>query len=211
MFESEKAMQSWLSDQLKKADGIHSLIIKPDWNIESFNYQEAKIFESYRYCLTNLMETSVVCEDVDISQRENECLKPDFLLYSNGYETFAIVELKNISNPTRQTATELAAYANALKSYFPRIADGDIFYVVVSNEWPTLLMNYLLHDIYYLNKKILCLKPRCHENNILLECINPRQFRDQIDRDTITEDSFNGYQVCLYGNNVYKGGDISEL
>lgn len=210
MFHSEKDMQNWLSLQLQDVEGLSNLILPMRPRI-GLSHSNKKILDSYKYCLRALGMTKVVCEDKDISQFPNEILRPDFLLYSIETESWVIVELKNIAGPTRQAATELSAYANAVKSYFPGISDGDVINVIISNEWPTLLKNYLFNEIYWLNRRIVCLKPVYVGSEIKLKCIYPYEFTNNHSQKLLSPNSFSGYQLCLYGNGIYSSGSIADL
>ncbi|WP_217555983.1 hypothetical protein [Vibrio metschnikovii] len=210
MFQSEKEMQSWLSKELEDVEAFPNLILTSDFE-PTISHASRKVLDSYDYCLRTLNMTKVVCEDKDISQFPNEVLRPDFLLYSMETESWVIVELKNIAGPTRQTATELSAYSNALKTYFPGMSDGDVINVVISNEWPTLLKNYVFNEIYWLNRRIICLKPIRIGASIKLECLSPNDLTKNFAQKLLTKDSFSGYQLCLYGNTIYSGGKVSDL
>ncbi|MGV2844550.1 hypothetical protein ACE1OG_11830 [Aeromonas hydrophila] len=210
MFYSEKNMQDWLSKKLQNEEGLRKLIIPFHFQGDD-SHANKKIVESYNYCLKTLNMIRVVCENKDISQFNSEILKPDFLLYSIETESWVIVELKNIAGPTRQVATELSAYANAMKSYFPWISDGDIISVIVSNDWPTLLKNHVFNEVYWLNRRVICFKPVFVGDEIKLECINPSEFTNNHSRKLLTPESFSGHQLCLYGNSACSGGKVDDL
>lgn len=210
MFSSEKEMQSWLRDILNDPEGLRRIIYSREDQCET-SHTHKKVFQSYKYCLNALSMTHLVCADKDISQFSNEVLKPDFLLYSVETESWIVIELKNIAGPTRQTATELSAYANAIKSYFPGLCDGDIISIVISNEWPTLLKNHLFNEIYWLNKRVLCLKPCWSGTEVRLECLDPNFLVGSQAGHLLSTNCFSGHQICLYGRDIYSGGQLSDL
>ncbi|QZY81889.1 hypothetical protein K7H21_09765 [Klebsiella sp. CTHL.F3a] len=209
LFKSESEMQMWLSSELNKAEGLASLIIP--FSDEEYSYVDKKISDSYNYCLKTLSNTKIVCENQDISQFSDEILRPDFLLYSVDYEAWIIIEIKNIPNPTRQAGTELGAYTNALKTYFPNMSDGDVINVVISNDWPTLIKNYIFNEIFWLNRSILCLRPVKHESGIKLECIRPAILTKAYSDRKLSPKDFSGYQFCIYGKDIYSGGEVSDI
>lgn len=202
-------MQNWLSLELSKVDGLASLIVP--FSDEGYSYSDRKVVDSYNYCLNTLSNTKVVCEDIDISQFSDEIIRPDFLLYSIDYEAWVIVEIKNIPNPTRQAGTELGAYANALKSYFPNMSDGDVINIIIANDWPTLIKNYIFNEIFWLNRNILCLKPIKYMSEIKLECIKPSILTKGYNGKNLSPEDFSGYQLCIYGKGIYSGFDINDL
>ncbi len=157
LFSSEAEMQEWLSGLLVDSKNISDIIINLEY-LKSFspaNFYEKRIHDSYRICLDSLYITEMITKNENISVDPHDILKPDFVLYAPETESVVIVELKNISGPTRQAGTELAAYSCEIKSAIPFISDGDIVNVIVSTEWPALLKHYIFHQIFWQKKNVI--------------------------------------------------------
>jgi hypothetical protein len=211
MFLNEAEMQRKLSEYARKFGGFSELIEKHDFR-KGTSLEENLIIDSYDYCLSSLYETVLITEEENISPFEKEQLKPDFLLFDPGFQKFVIVELKNAKNATRQAGTELGAYQNAIKAHLPMIADTDVIFIVISSEWPTLLRNYLFNEIFWNQKKILCLQPKFTENHSLrLECLPPNLLFTNTLQTTFRSNSFSGMQYCIYGKGIYQGDPIEKL
>jgi len=202
IFKKELDMQEWLRKELNECYGLSDLIINCVDNNASTD-AERKINSSYEYCLKSLDLTEVISEDKNISLKKGDVLRPDFLLYSVETESIIIVELKNISNPTRQVGTEISAYASEVKSYLPFIASGDIISVIISSTWPTLLRHFLFNEIFWLQKKILCLYPVEAKGKIRLKIKNARDIIENDVSIKLQDDCIGGYQICLYHKDIY--------
>jgi len=206
MFKNEQEMQEWLSNELKDNSSLADIIEDYEESSEGTDAIRNRIVDSFNYCLQSLDVVEVISENENISLREGDILKPDFLLYSPSTESIIIVELKNIANPTRQVGTELGAYSSEVKSYLPFMSDGDIVHVVVSREWPTLLRHYIFHEIYWLNRKVLCLEPvENDEGEIKLKVLDSNQFLEEIDNSKFCNMHLAGYQLCIYDEELYRG------
>ena len=211
MFVNEAEMQHKLSEYARKIGGFSEIVEKHHF-CKGASLEEDLIIDGYDYCLESLYETELVAEEENISLFTKEQLKPDFLLFDPGFEKFVIVELKNTKNATRQAGTELGAYANAIKTHFPMIADTDVVFIVISSVWPTLLRNYLFNEIFWHKKKILCLQPKFIGNDFLkLECLSPNILFTNKLQTKFRSNSFSGMQYCIYGKGIYQGDPIEQL
>jgi len=215
MFSSEKEMQKWLEKALEDSGGLADLISEENIDefegIETSNPFEKKVLDSFQLCLKSLYINDVITADENFSMKEGEILRPDFLLYACETQSMVIVELKNISGPTRQVGTEVSAYANEVRSYLPFIADGDIVNVIISTEWPTLLRHYIAHEIYWLHRNIICFEPIKVGNDIFLNIKELSSFVDDEIILKVGKESFGGYQLCLYDYDRKEGVVESTL
>lgn len=209
MFENEKEMQEAIGVHLRNFSGLGDIIIPYNYNKDG-NPKRDRIIESYEYCWKCVRETVLISENKNISLFESEILKPDFLLFDPGMETFVVVELKNSSNPTRESGTELGAYTNAIKGHFPLISNGDVICVIISNYWPTLLKNYLFSEIFWHKRNILCLQPKS-TTPLELEHLPPEILLDANPPLKFNKNTFSGLQHCIYAKNIYSGGQIEDL
>lgn len=209
MFESEKEMQEAIGVHLREFSGLGDIII-PHSYIKNGDPKRDRILESYEYCWSCVRETVLISENKNISLFESEILKPDFLLFDPGMETFVVVELKNSSNPTRESGTELGAYTNAIKAHFPLISNGDVICVIISNHWPALLRNYLFSEIFWHKRNILCLQPKS-TTPLELELLPPEKLLDANPPLKFNKNTFSGLQYCIYANDIYSGGEIEGL
>ncbi len=209
MFRDEKEMQEAMGVHLREFSGLGDIIIPCEYEKDG-DARRNRIIESYEYCWKCVRETVLVSEDKNISLFASEIIKPDFLLYDPGMETFVVVELKNSSNPTREAGTELGAYTNAIKAHFPLISNGDVICVIVSSHWPTLLRNYLFSEIFWHKRNILCLQPKS-TSPLQLEHLPPEKLLNASTSLKFNKNTFSGLQNCIYANNIYSGGDIEDL
>lgn len=209
MFASEAAMQAWLTKEISQVDGLGDLIIPKA--LDGYTGEEKRIAESYNSCIDALNYNHPISFDENISLKNGDILRPDFLLYSSESEAIILVELKNIKEPTRQAGTELSAYAAELRSYLPLLASSDIVSVIISTEWPTLLRHYVFNEITWHQRKIICLKPAKNKGKISLEIVDPKEITEGDLSLSIGEDHLAGFHICLYDMELYNGGDLKRL
>lgn len=214
LFENEAEMQAWLKNELDTHhDGLSELIINCD-ELESFNpsnLEENKIYISFKNCLEALHFNTIFSDNENIALSENEILKPDFVLYAPESQGIVIVELKNSANAARQAGTEISAYSAELKNHLLFLSDGDVFNVIISPEWKTLLKHHVLHEIFWKNRNILCLKPVEQGNgNIRLEILSIQELLNIPLKYKIPKEYLCGYQICLYNYELYKQKDEAE-
>lgn len=174
IFRYEKDMQEWLENALKENYGeFYSLINNAELFENMYkNYHKNIALNSFCNSLSSLHETEMISANKNISYKKGESLKPDFVLYSYSTESLVLIELKNSSNATREAGTELGAYNYELYSYFPNMPKLDIVYVIISNEYPNLLLHHIRNMIFIQNLNVLCLKPVKLEGKIGLEIID---------------------------------------
>jgi hypothetical protein len=200
VFKNEQAMQRWLSNALRKTEDFVDLITNED-EIEGFEVNDgirARIKESYLHCLKSLRTNHVIAENMNISLKKGDVLKPDFLVYSAEAQSILIVELKNETNASREAGTELGAYAGELKSYFPFIADGDLPCVIISSAWPVLLRHYIFHEIFWHHRNVICLEPVILDGEKRLGIFSIDQLAGDNADMRFSERHFGGYHVALY-------------
>jgi len=203
LFENESAMQKWLHEKFESETSLSELII---------NYHEfkdaslpssgslilKKLRESYLFCMSSFENNELLFANKNISLNLKDVLKPDFVLYAAETQSIVIVELKNIKGPTRQVGTELGAYAAEVKSYLPYLADGEVINVIISTEWPVLLRHYVVNEIMWLNRNVICLEPVEDEGMILLRIVPPSAIADVDKPFSISGQQLGGYHLCLY-------------
>lgn len=214
LFENEAEMQAWLKNELDTHhDGLSELIINCD-ELESFNpsnLEENKIYTCFKNCLEALHLNTIFSDNENIALSESEILKPDFVLYAPESQGIVIVELKNSANAARQAGTEISAYSAELKNHLLFLSDGDVFNVIISPEWKTLLKHHVLHEIFWKNRNILCLKPVEQGNgNIRLEILSIQELLNIPLKYKIPKEYLCGYQICLYDYELYKQKDEAE-
>lgn len=200
IFESEDKMQEWLSSKLREDDCFLNLIVNHDDfdELEAESLVENKILKSYQHCLSSLGLVSIISENENISLKEGDSLKPDFLLYAPETESIVIFELKNLASPSRQVGTEVSAYASEIKSYIPFISDGDIINVIISSVWTTLIKHYVFHEIFWLQRNIICLEPCENEGQISLRILDVSSIIDSEVSLKLSSRHLGGYHICLY-------------
>nr|WP_220572358.1 hypothetical protein [Gluconobacter oxydans] len=197
LFESENEMQKWFRKVIETERYYE--IIRNNYAGNYENLDEKKILDVFELCIKYFSEVEIITDNENISILSNDSLKPDFLLYSSSSQGWIIVELKNIPNPTRQAGTELSAYAAELRTQLIHLSDGDISNIIISTAWPTLLCHYVSHEILWMGRKILCLKPEIENNDILLSVVDPKIFTNSVNIN-LSAYEVGGFQLCLYDN-----------
>ncbi|MCD1590110.1 hypothetical protein K7H13_04960 [Qipengyuania citrea] len=202
LFASEQKLHEWFREAISKEDSLADLVVNPDYleNFRPNSDAERILRDGFARSLRVCAITHTLCDNENISMKKGEVLRPDFVLYGLEGEGLIIVELKNLQGPTRQAATELAAYDAEMRNYLPFIADGDVINVVVSTEWPALLRHYVFHHAYWLRREILCLEPIQTANGIRLQIKDIRKLVEAESLIRIEERNLGGYQICLYGD-----------
>ncbi|MFW2177743.1 MULTISPECIES: hypothetical protein [unclassified Moraxella] len=205
MFDNEAKMQEWLESELDKVDGLNDLIENVDYPYEyKPKHPFAKQFqESYQRCIKSLDINTIISKNENISLDDKDILKPDILLYSDESQGLVIIELKNIANPTRQVGTELNAYGAELKTHLPFLADGDIYNVIISNNYPTLLKHYITRDVIWNHKNIICLIPIRKDGKVKLKIVDIDKISSSDIPNHLCNDHVFGYQLCLYDDELY--------
>ncbi|VVO78554.1 hypothetical protein PS903_01642 [Pseudomonas fluorescens] len=210
LFESEAEMQSWMRRELEVVDGLSELL--DDAELPEGESEEEKIvLKSYKVCLGALNYNVLISENENISLQKGEVLRPDFLMYSSESEAIVIVELKNISAPTRQAGTELSAYSAEVRAYLPMLAESDVINVLVSTEWPTLLRHYVFNEIVWHQKNLICLKPVEVDGDIKLAIVAPSELIAGGVSLSLNEHHLGGFHLCLYDMGLYGGGPKERL
>lgn len=206
LFTSESQMQEWLSSELESTDGLGELIVNLDALDEEVpsNFAESRMLQSFKVCVSSLYITETFSENENISISDREALKPDFVLYALETESIIIVELKNISGPTRQVGTELSAYSCEVRTTIPFLSDGDIVHILISTEWPTLLKHFVRHEIFWQSRNMLCLEPvKDDKGEIGLRILGLSELSEDVTSFKITQEYLGGFQICLYDHELY--------
>lgn len=213
-FSNETEMQEWLIDELQNCDGLADLIINID-SLEEFEVkstEEAQILKSFKNCLSALYTNEIFSDDENFSLDKPDSLKPDLVMYAAESQGMVVVELKNISGPTRQAGTELSAYAAELKTYIPFLSEGDLYNVIISPVWPTLLRHYVFHEIFWQQRNIICLQPVKTDEGIKLEIMTVGSVLENETSTKMSAQHIAGYQLCLYDHGLYsKNPDRERL
>lgn len=216
LFTDESAMQEWLHGKFINETTLSELIINYDEFKEADSPKSTplilqKIRESYSFCMASFENNELLFSNQNISLNPKDVLKPDFVLYAPETQNIIIVELKNIKGPTRQAGTEFGAYAAELKSYLPFLADGEVVNVIVSTVWPALICHYVINEIMWLNRNLICLEPVDHEGETLLKIVQPSVITDDIRRFSISTQQLGGYHLCLYDYEGVKQGNYFRM
>ncbi|WP_027518483.1 hypothetical protein [Bradyrhizobium sp. WSM1417] len=204
LFVDEAEMHQWLRDCFAGGQALGDLIENADAlsGAAPSDPRQKRVFESFRYSLESLYVTEVISDDENISLKPGDELYPDFLLYGAETQSLIIVELKNLAGPTRQAGTELGAYAAEVRAYLPFLSDGDTINVVISTQWPVLLRHHILHEIFWMQRNIICLEPLERNGKRRLQVKSVGDFADAEAALEIGEHYIGGYQLCLYDDEL---------
>jgi hypothetical protein len=216
LFADESAMQEWLLEKFTNETALSDLIINYDEfkepGLPKFSHlTQQKIRESYRFCMASFEIIELLFANQNISLNPKDILKPDFILYAAETQSIVIVELKNLKGPTRQAGTEVGAYAAEIKSYLPFLADGEVVNVIISTEWPALLRHYVVNEIMWLNRKMICLEPVEHEGEIWLRIFQPERIVEGNLEFSVSSQQLGGFHLCLYDYEGISQGNYFRL
>lgn len=206
IFATESKMQDWLSNELKKVEGLGELIQNAGWLacVTPTNLGEARVIASFRTSLAALNITETLFEDENISLGAPDVLKPDFVLYAPETQSVVIVELKNLASPSRQAGTELSAYSAEIRSALPFLPDGDVIHVLISQEWPVLLKHYVRHEIFWQGRNLLCLRPSLKaDGSPSIEILPIHELAEDISSFQVGKGHLGGYNISLYDDQLY--------
>ncbi len=206
VFVTESKMQEWLSNKLEIVEGIGELIKDADWlaGTTPANIGEASVLTSFRTSLASLHITETLFENENISLTAPDVLKPDFVLYAPETQSVIIVELKNLTSPSRQAGTELGAYSAEIRTIVPFLPDGDIVHLLISQEWPVLLKHYVRHEIFWQGRNLLCLRPTLQsDGSPSLEVLPLHELAEDISSFQVGKGHLGGYNISLYDDQLY--------
>ena len=208
-FSNESEIQETLDHALRNVDGLWELVENFDY-LDTFkpsSIAESRIHNSFMYCQTVLTLTEIISANENISMKAGEVLKPDFLLYSPESACIVILEIKNHRGASRQTGTELSAYAAEIKSYFPYLSDGDLVNVIISSTWPTLLRHHIAHEVFWMHRKIICLTPKKQSTGLTLKVIDISAMVSDIRPFSLHPSEIGGFNLSLHS----ESSDMSKV
>lgn len=203
LFNSEKDMQEWLRLAISQDNDFSSLVVNGEYieALQPTGFIERKFATSYRMAWRALQYVGVLTDNRNIALMKGEVLRPDFTLYGQESQTIVVVELKNLPNTTREAGTEIGAYAAAIRSYLPFLADGDIISVLISTDWPPLLRHFIRNEILWLGRTVICLEPVKRGRNIALKIKGIDQFLPAESSFKFSADTLGGLCLSLYDYN----------
>jgi len=212
IFENEPAMQKWLKGMFDQGEQLGDLVLVSDevHNGKFSSEDQRAIQASFQYILEFAYCTEVMAADANISATKSEVLRPDFVLYAPEAQGIMVVELKNFSAATRETGTEIGAYAGEIRSQLPFIADADVMSVIISPEWPTLLRHYVVQEIYWRRRKVLCLQPVEVDGEVRLETVDIEFLAAGNISLKAAAHYLGGYHICLYDDELQAGSEDRE-
>lgn len=212
IFENESAMQKWLKEKLEQGEQLGDLVqVSNDVHNGQFNSEDQKAIQaSFQYILEFIYCTELMSADKNISATKTEILKPDFVLYASEAQGIIVVELKNFSAATRETGTEIGAYSGEIRSQLPFIADADLMGVIISPEWPTLLRHYVVQEIFWRRRKLLCLQPVEVDGETRLETVDIKYLSGGDIALKTAAHYLGGYHICLYDEELQAGSNDRE-
>ena len=198
-FSSEGEMQQWLEDELQSCYGLNELLVDTEYldNLIPVTELQQRVLSSYSICLESLGVNDPISFDENVSLFAGSTLRPDGVFYAPETQSIVVLELKNSKTPTREAGTELAAYSAALRAYIPSISDADIVFMLISTEWPVLLRQYALNEMFWGHRNVICLRPIKSEDGIRLAPLPYEELEIELSTDRIAEQHLGGFHICL--------------
>lgn len=83
--------------------------------------------------------------------------------------------------------------------------------MIVSSEWPTLLRHYVFNEIIWQQKNMIGLTVVDAPDGPMLEIIDPSIIAEAELSLSLTSNQLGGYQLCLYDDQLYNGGDYNRM
>ncbi|QEM12590.1 hypothetical protein [Mucilaginibacter rubeus] len=216
LFADEAAMQKWLHKKLKKEVALADLIFdyeryKSSIRTDDPSFVINQIRKSYLFCMDSFDINELLFANENISLNPKDILKPDFVLYAAETQSIVIVELKNLKSATRQAGTEVGAYAAEIKSYLPFMADGEVVNVIISSDWPVLLRHYVMNEIIWLNRNVICLEPLKRNGRIGLAIVSPDKIANDQLKFSVSQRQLGGFHLCLYDYGAKQAGNFFRM
>lgn len=118
-----------------------------------------KCLQAAKNVLPSLVDVEVIStKSKSIALDKKELLYPDFLLCNRLSASIIVVELKVGNQTPRQTITETMAYAHEVRNHLPFLSSYELQFVIISEEYSTLLDHSIASLITWESHQILCLR-----------------------------------------------------
>lgn len=114
----------------------------------------------------------------NISLDKNERLLPDFIIVNEENNKIVLMELKGNKQTEREALTELMAYSQEIKNQLPFLTNYDLYYVVISTDFNTLLDHSIGGLLLGSNYNLLCLKPQMDSDELTISIHIPESWTD---------------------------------
>ncbi len=163
----ESELQDWILTQINE-NNLYNVIKEDQKHIKNTGIEVFSIDfllynryqKSAKIVYESLQSNSTLIDNRNISLEKNEILKPDFVLIEDSYGKIIIVELKTSKKTEREAMTELFAYAQEIRNHLPFISNYELLFVIISNEYTTLLEHSIANLLLGTSINILCLKAK---------------------------------------------------
>ncbi len=181
-----------IKDTIKSWNGINQI---PPFSIDYL--MRKKCYLAAESVLDSFHDLVLVSSDTSISKTVGEILRPDLVCFSMEQNVIVLFELKENSQTARQTMTELLAYEHEIKNQLPFLSFTDIYYVVVSTEWSTLMEHSLAALNTWSGHKVLGLLLQVQSNKWQLTPHIPNAW-SYIRANGLPPGSLYTLNLCLY-------------
>jgi hypothetical protein len=133
----------------------------------------------------------------NISLDKNDKLLPDFIVVNDEINKMLLMELKGNKQTEREALTELWAYSQEIKNQLPFLTSHDLYYVIISSEFNTLLDHSIGGIVLESSFNVLCLKVGTDKGRTIVSVHIPDSWTD-LRIAHIPPDAFSSLSISLY-------------
>ena len=183
-----------VKDTIKSWDGDNQI---PPFTVDYL--MRKKCYLAADAVLNSFACLELVSANKSVSRTVGEILRPDLVCFNVEDNVVVLIELKENAQAARQAMTELLAYEHEIQNHLPFLSFTDIYFVVVSPEWPTLLDHSLAALNTWSNRRVLGLSLETTSNKISLKPHLPNTW-SYLRANGLPPQSIYTMNLCLYPN-----------
>lgn len=210
---TEAEIQSWFENTIVNGDLLDSIsgIEDVKATIKSWDgdnqippFTVDYLMRKKCYLAADAVLNSFACIDLvsankSVSKTVGEILRPDLVCFNAEENVVVLIELKENAQTARQAMTELLAYEHEIQNHLPFLSSADIYFVIVSPEWSTLLDHSLAALNTWSNRRVLGLLLENSSNKISLKPHLPNTW-SYLRANGLPPQSIYTMNMCLYPN-----------
>jgi|GEM_PF-2805574 len=133
----------------------------------------------------------------NISLDKDDRMLPDFIVVNDETNKMLLMELKGNKQTEREALTELLAYSQEVKNQLPFLTSHDLYYVIISSEFNTLLDHSIGGIVLESSFNVLCLKVETDKGKTIVSVHIPNSWTD-LRIAHIPPNAFASLSISLY-------------
>ncbi|NLD92100.1 MAG: hypothetical protein GX639_05455 [Fibrobacter sp.] len=221
---TESEIQKWFVDQIQNqtlsetiSDKSKIQTVLSSWSslnqIPSFSVDylmRKKCFKAADEVLNSFDCLELISDNTSISKKSGEILRPDLVCFNPEKNIIVVFELKVNALTARESMTELMAYEHEIQNHLPFLAFSDVYFVIASPEWSTLLNHSLASLNTWSDRRVLGLNIDSSSDDIILTPHIPDSWT-YLRADGLPSQSFSTMNLCLYPRDNKSNSDESPI